>query len=336
MTNTKQSFPIRLIGLFIFALALTACSQVGGTTESTAAPSAIPLATQTSTPWPGTALFYASPESDPQLAAEARQILQSYASGQQLIFEELATLPVENITPQTELILLIGPHEGLAELAAAAPQARIIAIGAGQQVEAANLQLLTLSTKADEQAAFITGYIAALSTEDWRIGLIYTVESAHLAEAFIAGMKFFCGSCKPVAPPYVVYPQIEHIADVQNWQPAADLLFSQFVRTVYLTPELETPAIHEYFFNRDLLLVGSRLSDPRISEGWLASVAADSLSTLRQQLPQALAGLPLDGNASPLTLTEINPSYLSDARLRNVQQVIDDLLAGFIALPSTD
>lgn len=336
MSNTKRSIHLKQIALFIFALVLAACSQSSNSTEPTDLPTEIPQATQPPTPLPGTALFYVSPDSDPQLAAEARQIFQNYASEQQLNFEEAASLSVENMTPQTELLLLIGPYQGLAELAAAAPQARIIAIGSGQQVEASNLQSLTLSTLADEQTAFIAGYIAALSTEDWRIGLIYTPEDILLAEAFIAGMKFFCGSCKPVAPPYTDYPQIEQITDAQNWQPAADMLFSQFAKTVYLTPQLESPAIQEYFFNRDILLVGSRLSDPRFGEGWLASVSADSLSTLRQQLPLALAGLPLETEASPLTLSEINPSYLSEARLRDVQQVIDDLLVGFIALPSSD
>ena len=123
MSNTKRSILIRPLGLLIFALLLASCSQASNLTQPTLQPTALPQVTSTVAPLPGTALFYVSPDSDSQIAAETRQILQNYASGQQLIFDEPVSLSIENITPQTELILLLGPYEGLAELAAAAPQA---------------------------------------------------------------------------------------------------------------------------------------------------------------------------------------------------------------------
>ena len=230
----------------------------------------------------------------------------------------------------------MGPYTGITELAAAASQARVIAINIAEQTEAANLQLISLAGQADQQAAFIAGYTAALSTEDWRIGLLHTQEETLLAQAFIAGMEFFCGSCAPVRPPYNEYPQFFQVGTPQNWQPGADFLLGQSVETVYLTPELELPQVQGYFFSKNVLLIGRALSSPDLASRWLATVGSDPLSGLRHQLPLALAGLPLSEGPLTLTLSEANVLYLSEARLRHIEAVIADLLDGYISLPSSE
>jgi hypothetical protein len=334
---TMPNFPRlpqrRFLWLLPIAILLAACSSGAGSDLPAVPTLNIPQPTATPTPLPRVAILFAFPDTDPQLLAETEQIVGGYASEQGLHLERPESLSSENLPESLEIIITLGSNEILSALAAAAPQARIIAINAAEQIEAPNLQQISLGGQAAEQAAFIAGYTAALSTDNWRIGLLHTPATAHLADAFITGMQFFCGSCIPVSPPYNDYPQSIQVENAQNWQPGADFLLGQSAATVYLAPELELPDIQQYFFNRNILLIGGTLSSPDISSGWLASIGSDPLDGLRHQLPLALAGLPLSQAPTSLTLTEVNGLYLSEARLRHINGVITDLLEGYIILP---
>jgi len=333
MPNFTRLFKRFFLWLLPFAILLAACSSGASSQAPAESTPTIPQPTQTPTPLPRLALLIASPDIDPQLLAETEQIVRAYAGEQALSFEAPASLSSGNLPEGLELVVTLGANETLSALANAAPQARFVAINAGEQIDAPNLQMISLAGQAAEQAAFIAGYTAALSTDNWRIGLLHTPATVHLAEAFIAGMQFFCGSCIPVSPPYNDYPQTAQVDGPQNWQSGANILIGQSAATVYLTPELEIPEIQQYFFHQNVLLIGTSLSSPDLAAGWLASVASDPLAGLRHQLPLALAGLPLSDTPSSLTLSEVNNLILSEPRLLHINEQITDLLDGYITLP---
>lgn len=322
--------------LLVLVLILVACAPQGDSADQLQNTEVEPQPSETPTVLPRTAILLISPDSDPQLVAETEQIVRTYTVEQGLEFETRETLNGGDIQEGVELVVILGPYEGIADLAVSASQVRIIGITVGEHIDAANLQLISLEVRLAEQAAFVAGYTAALSTEDWRVGVLHTQETTHLAEAFIAGMEFFCGSCLPVRPPYIDYPLSAGVDSVQNWQSGADQLLGQAVKTVYLTPELELPEVQQYFFNRSVLLVGRTLSSPDFASGWLASIGGDSISVLRLQLPLALEGIPMSVGPSSLTLNDANGLYLSEARVQHIYEIIADLLNGYIALPSAE
>ena len=336
MKSTIQKQRAPHLWLLAFVLVLVACAPPGGSVDQLQNTQVGPQPSATPTQIPGIVFLFASTASDPQLLAEAELLIQSHAAQQNLIYEKRETLSAAELPAELDLLVIIGPHEGLAELAAAAPQVRIIGIELTEQLDVANVQLISLGAQRAQQAAFISGYTAALSTEDWRVGALHAPQSLNLAQAFLSGVEFFCGSCAPVRPPYNEYPQAAQVESAQNWQAGADLLIGLSVESVYLTPELELPEVQQYLVDRGILLIGSHLTSPEFSSAWLATVSTDSLAALRQQLPQALAELPLSSDLSALELTEVNEAYLSEARLRHIDQVISDLLNGFIALPSAE
>lgn len=336
MINFSRLNNLPRVCLLAIVFLIVACAPVGGSAVPTDSRPTMPQPSETPTELPRIAVLLVSPNSDPQLVAETEQIVRTYSLEQGLIFETRETLNGEDIGEAVELIVILGPYEGIADLAASAPQLRIIGISVGEYVEVANLQLISLEGRRAEQAAFVSGYSAALSTDDWRVGVLHTQETAHLAEAFIAGMEFFCGSCAPVRPPYNDYPLSAGVDSVQNWQSGADLLLGQSVKTVYLTPDLELQEVQQYFFNRNILLVGRTLSSPGLASGWLASIVGDSISDLNLLLPPALEGLPMSVGPSSLTLNDANGLYLSEARLQHIYAMIADLLNGYIALPSSE
>ncbi len=265
--------------------------------------------------------------------AIASEIALQYASANGLQFEQRSQLDSAAMPPSLVKLVVMAPDPGVAALAPAAPQAQIITVGFSTDASGTNLINLSLGGPSGSEAAFIAGYIAALSAEDWRSGILYTSEDASDVNDFEAGFKYFCGSCVPVSPPYNVYPASAQIADVQNWQSAADQLLAQSVKVVYLAQGLETSGAAQYFANSGVLLIGQGTPPAELSGSWIVSIGSDPAVALRQLLPLALDGQPLDPLNS-LSLSNANMSLFSESRQNYVRQVINDLSTGHIQLPA--
>lgn len=322
------------LALFLAVFAVLASCSFGGTATATTTIASSPSVTETPTDNPPLVLLLAAPESDPAIAAAAAEIASAYAASNGMQFEQRNVLDAAQLPVSLSKLIVLAPDPGAGSLAAAAPQASVVTVGFDPSIEAANVQSLQIAGSGSGEVAFIAGYIAALTADDWRIGMLHASESAPQVDDFLAGAEYFCGSCAPVAPPYNDYPQSAQAADSQNWQTAADQLIFQSVRVVYLTPELEPSGAAQYLAGFGVLLIGSGAAPADVAANWLASVGGmDAISILQEQLPLALAGQPLSATNS-LRITNANPSLLSEARLAHIQLVIDDLLAGLIALPS--
>lgn len=309
---------------FFLTLTLVACSFGGAQPTATLAlPTAEPASP---TPLPGLILLLAPAGSDAAQAAVAAEVAASFAAANGLAFEQRAALTAAELPANLSVLIIFAPDPGAAELAATAPAARIIAIGFAPAA-AANITNLTVSSAGESHAAFIAGYLAALSADDWRIGMLYTPAAASLVDDFTAGAEYFCGSCTPLAPPYSEYPMPLQANSADDWQAAADGLLAEYIRVVYLSPELENSGAAQYLAAYGVLLLGSGAPPADVSQNWIGSVGVDAAGALRQQLGAALSGQP-SSSSSSLAVNYANPTYLSAARLSNVQTVIDDLLAG--------
>ncbi len=313
------------------ALLLAACSL--GAPQPTATIAQVAIASPS--PQPALLILLAPPESDTQLAAAAAEIATTFASSHDLQYERISALNASQLPGNLAILIVLAPDPGAAELATAAASAQVIAIGFTPTVEAANLQTLLANGSESGAAAFIAGYVAEMTAPDWRAGMLYSPASAGLVDDFVAGGEYFCGSCAPVAPPYNEYPQAAQAADATNWQGAADQLLAQSVSVVYLAPELENSGAAQYLASFSVLLIGSGPPPADVAANWLATVSADPVAALRQQLPLALAG-ELVTQSNSLVVSNANAAYLSAARQRNIQMVINDLLFGYIALPGDE
>jgi basic membrane lipoprotein Med (substrate-binding protein (PBP1-ABC) superfamily) len=320
-----RRFSYRLL-LILAALLLAACGQGGETTPTPTNAAVIPP-TETPTQIPGRAMLLSSAESDATLAAEAEAMLQAYAGQQGWVYERSEALDPAAEGANLQVLVVLAPDPGVGTLAAALPETRIVAVG--MEAEGANVQSLQFGEAAEAQAAFVAGYTAAAVTDDWRVGVLYGPGEGDLAQAFVVGAEFFCGAC---APPYTDYPQAAQ-GDPGNWQTGVDALLSEAVRTVYLTPAMEIPEIELYLANWGTLLIGNSAPTSEAAGQWLATVGADPAEALRQQLPQALAGQQVGSGGGGIALSNVNADYLGAGRQAHIQSVIDDLAAGYIAIP---
>jgi len=277
-------------------------------------------------------ILLAPPKSDPALTSSASEIASKYAGEHGMQFEQRSVLNPADLPPSLAKLIVLAPDPGVAALAAASPQAQVIAIGFSITANPANVVTLPLGETNESQIAFIAGYIAAITADDWRAGMLYTLSSAPIVNDFVAGAEYFCGSCAPLAPPLIEYPATAQ-TDTQNWQTAADMLLSQSIKVVYLPPDLESSGVAQYLSGFGVLLIGSGSPPAVLSNSWVVSITSDAAAALRQLLPLALNDQPLQG-VSSFSLMNVNSNLFSESRQAFVHQVIDDLSAGFIQLPT--
>ena len=277
-------------------------------------------------------ILLAPPESDPAFASAVSEVASKYAGEHGMQFEQISILKPAELPPSLEKLIVLAPDPGVAALVAAAPEAQVITVGFSSETSSANLTSLALPGNNESQVAFIAGYIAAMSAEDWRAGILYTAASAFIVNDFEAGAEYFCGSCAPVSPPFIEYPANAQ-TDVQNWQTAADLLRSQSIKVVYLTPELENSGVGQYLSGFGVLLIGSGAPSADLASSWLVSIASNQTEMIQQLLPLALDGQTLQP-VNSLSFANANPDLFSQSRQTNVQLVIEDLMTGYIQLPA--
>src|SRR5690606_7314516 len=121
-----------------------------------------------------------------------------------------------------------------------------------------NVTSVSVSAAAGSQdAAFVAGYMAAMTANDWRTGILYSPASVDLVEPYRSGASYFCGACVPLGPPNSRYPIAAQAASPGDWQTAADQLMIEFVRVVYITPEMEASGAAQYLASYGVILIGS-------------------------------------------------------------------------------
>lgn len=322
--------PSDLFLLVLLAGLLCACGAgqpAAATPEVSVAPTAMP----TQAPAQPLLLLVAPPDADAGLLAVTADLAAARAAEAGLRFEQRQMLDAGQVPAELDTLVLLAPDPGAAALAAAAPQARLVAVGFSPAEQAANLTVLSLGGGGGNSAAFLAGYLAAVSAQDWRAGMLYSPSSQTLAQNFAAGVEYFCGLCRPAGPPDVDLPMLQQ-ADPGSWQPAADQLLFGGVRVVYLAPELEDSGAAQYLASYGVLIIGNGAPPPDLAGNWVASVGADPEAALRQQLPAALAGQPLPAAASVLGFSHINSQWLSQGRLDHMALIIAELEQGLITL----
>jgi hypothetical protein len=273
---------------------------------------------------------------DPQQASALQELAAGLAAESGLGIQVMSGLSQTELTPDLRLVVALPPDPGLAALAAAAPGTQFLGLGMPDLPEAANLHALPGSGARPDQQGFLAGYLAALVTPDWRVGVISNAETPTgkaNQQGFLNGVIFYCGLCRPAFPPFVQYPVFASLpaeAGQTDQQAAADSLIAQGVTTVYVAPGAEDDWLLQYLAGQGVNLIGGSTPPPGIQGNWIATLSSDPLAGLRQAWEQALNGVPVTSSEPPLAISDINEALLSEGRQRLVEQVINELASGLI------
>jgi hypothetical protein len=343
---TNRFKVIIYLGTFVLVfIGLVGCNSSPTTvpTETpvpTTNPVGIPTATQTLTPTatsePSLVILLAPPGSDLSQLEELQPVLDKLASESGMRLETRKEIVEGGINLSVKLVVVLPPYQGLSDLALRFPETNFLAVGFPDLEPTQNLIVMGSSGGRPSQQGFLAGYISAVITPDWRVGVISPADSAAgeaASQGFVNGAVFFCGLCRPAYPPFNQYPMIVELpagASQEQQIAAADSLISSAVETVYIVPGAGEGALIEYLADSGINLIGGALPTVETQHRWVVTIRTNLSDAIEQnwnELLQVSAGYSME---SPLVLTDINESLFSPGRQKLVEKIMDDLLAGYI------
>ena len=303
---------------------------------ATFTPEALPTTTATHTPAPSLAVLLAGPGADAAQAGLLQTALNEIITAAGLHWQVRQQLTPADLGPAVRLVVALPPDPGLAALASAAPGTQFLAVGIPGLEPAANLSLVGGQGPRPDQQGFIAGYIAAMLTPDWRVGAISvsdSIEGRAARSGFLNGAVFFCGLCNQSYPPFYDYPRYVELpasATSAEWQAVANHMIDYYIETVYVAPGAGDTAMLMTLAAAGVNLIGSGAPNESIQENWVLSFSSDPLAQVQAILPQILAGQGGQNLPLPLEFSQINPALLSPGKQALAEQILADLLAGYI------
>jgi hypothetical protein len=300
---------------------------------STASPSLTP------TPEQPLVILLAAPDADANLVGALQTQLTELADQEGLGFELRQELTPSELGEAVRLVVVPAPDPGLAALVAAAPQVQFLAVDISGIEPAGNLSSVSAGGITPDQLAFAAGYMAATVTDDWRVGVISEAGTAagEAAElGFTNGVFFLCGLCRPVNPPFPIpgYPLVAQVSPgggEADWQSAISYFQEWQVGTVYVAPEVADPGLLGALAEAGINIIGTQAPPADVKPSWVATLGyADLMPAIDTLLPSILDGQGSQQIQLPVTIQNVNEALLSPGRQRLVEEMLVDLMAGYI------
>jgi hypothetical protein len=329
-----------LLSFVLTLLLVTACgnrAEPPATTAPISTDTPLPAPVLTSTVGTPLAILVLPPDLDPDTSNLYQKTVYDLTQQSGYRFQVLNSLTAADLDPALKLVIVVGTDPGIAELAAAAPQAQFLTINIPNITPGGNVSVLANNTQTDV-AAFLAGYTAAMTTDDYRIGMMIPKDNAdaiRALNAFAKGMTYYCGTCQPVLfynwkyPQYIEIPSTE---DVNNYDAYADILMSQYkVDNIFLYPDIYTQDLATYVGTTGTSMIGT-ISPEQRPAGWMMTIQPDVVKAIQNAWPQLTSGQGGLTIQSPLGLADVDPNLLSEGKQRLVEQTLQELQAGRIAI----
>ncbi len=304
---------------------------------STPTPTATP--TPTLTPLPPVGVLLAPPHADPKLAGEVQARLSQWIPEIGYRFQVRPSLSEGDLERDDfRLVVALPPNPEVAAMAANHPEIQFLAIGIQGVDPASNISTIGADGDRLDHQGFIAGYMAAMITPDWRVGVIgYSDSESTVAarQAFLTGVKFYCGLCRSSYPPWYDYPlyfELGADADTVAWRMAADYMIQRAVETVYVVPGAGDDAMLGHLSSAGVNIIAGEPPLPNHRGHWVASLRFDLLESFIDFWPEYMAGSDVRAVTIPLQITDANPELLSPGKQRLVQETLVDVLGGYIDL----
>ena len=290
---------------------------------------------------PPVGVFLTPDGSDPDLVAEFNPLFAAYIREQGLRYQILPNLSPEDFkTDDFRIVIVIPPFPELETLSQQAPQTKFLAVGFNDLDPLENLSVLRSGGGAFDVQGFVAGYIAAMITTDWRVGVLSIQENeGALAarEGFQVGVKYYCGLCNPKYAPTginYIYPKyIDLPVDVTDLEIEANVNFlvDRVVNTYYIVPQLGNDQIYRMLvgYQKKMIGPGSDFKE-EYRDYWVASLEYDLVAALQEFWPEFMsAEFGIEGTP-PLLITDINFDILSPGKIRMVESILDEVSNGYI------
>ena len=328
----------------LILVVLIGCSTGPGTTPEaypTPTASPTPLPTNTPTPLAPVGVFLTPEGSKPELVEELGALVSQYIKEQGLRYQVLLSLAANDFqTEDYALVVVIPPFPELAALAEGAPDTKFLAIGFDGLSPGDNLSLLGSGGADYDVQGFIAGYMAAMITDDWRVGALSLEEDPNALAArdgFRTGVKYYCGLCNPIYAPtglnylYPKYFDLPADATTSEISFYIDYLVDRVVNTFYIVPGVGTPQIYQTLIGYEKYIIGSGIDyREEYRDYWVASLEYDLVNALIEFWPQFIESETGLEEHPPLLITDVNRELLSEGKMNLVYKILEEVQAGFI------
>ncbi|MHB8087051.1 MAG: hypothetical protein ACYDH2_02265 [Anaerolineaceae bacterium] len=319
-----------LLVIFILLFGVSGCAD--RSTPTPDVPTITPTSefTPTATQAPARIVLF-----DPaaQASAAAATVMNDFAAANSLAFETWTELSGD-LTGIKVMVVFSG-LDNLAEVAVSNPQIQFITT-AQNTAAAANISTLAANPV---HVAFMAGYLAAMTSEDWRAGaLISDPVNVGLANAFTRGGEYLCGRCTPKYGPILFYPvtySTDGANDAVSWVIQAQTMWAEtYANSVYIDTAADYPEVLDVF--TDKVLFSSNPTSANLAR-YAAVLGGDMTSTLQTALPELLAGTGGKTYNARVGLLIINNSEVvseaKQARFNEVAQALADNLINPLSVP---
>lgn len=323
----KKQIIVTISSLIVIIAMLFGISGCGDrTTPTPEIPSSTPTPefTATATQPPARIVLF---DPSAQAGAAVTTTLNDFAAANSLVFETWSELTGD--LTNTRIVVVFSGLDNLAEVAASNPQTQFITT-AINTAAAANISTLAANPL---HLAFMAGYLAAMTSEDWRAGaLISDPVSVGLADAFTNGGEYLCGRCTPAYAPQIYYPVTYSTGganDVASWVSQAQTMWADtYANAVYVDTAADYPEVLDVF--TDKVLFSSNSASANLAR-YAAILGGDLTSTLQTALPELLAGAGGKTYNARVGLLVINkPEIITEAKQARFNEVSQALAANQI------
>jgi len=264
---------------------------------------------------------------------KAETVLTDLAARNNMNLVQAASLTTSDLSPEVKIVVWIGQAEGIAELAAGAPQVQFVAITSSALEPAVNLNIIHLRP---EKVIFIAGYISTLIAPDWRGGGLLPSDGPlgdQVQAVFSNGGRFFCGRCAPAYAPVVLFPVSAALPAnslVSDWQAAFDELNKNIIEVMFVSDAAASPELLAALSEKGIFLIGNQPPTADLQSAWAATVSIDGISQLEALWPDLLALKPGQSVEAPVVLSDVDPAKLSPGRQQLVNAMIENLQSGLV------
>ncbi len=335
-----------LYWLLLSMIFLAGCSLIGKTQpgEDQLIPDTpIPTFTPVDTPKPllPIGVLLTPQGADPGLVDELNSIIGGYIRSEGLRYQVLENLAEGDFqSEQYQIVVVLPPFPGLSELAQKTPDTKFLAVGFNDLEPGDNLSVLRSASGDYDVQGFIAGYIAAMITTDWRVGVLSVQENENALaarEGFQVGVKYYCGLCNPKYAPTginYVYPKyIDLPVDASDLEITAniDFMVDRFVNTFYIVPGVGSQTIYRSLVGYHKYIIGSGSDyQEEYRDYWVVSLEYDLVAALEDFWPEFLSTETGLEKTLPLILTDVNNELLGEGKIRMVEGILEEVNSGFI------
>lgn len=276
--------------LLLATLLLSACGPKSDPAASQPAEQPIQeIPTATPIP-PDRAVLVLSAQDDAVKSGEAQALLIELAASSALGFEVRQEISSESITPDVKVVIFLNHPENLGTLAANAPATQFIALSDQDWSPPANV---TIVRTRENDAAFLSGYIAATLAPNFRVAALLAAENTAFNQAFQNGALYYCGACASLINPYTRYPLIAiqpAASAAETWQAAFNELNISKVNVLFIAKEALSPQLLSYLSGMDVVLLSNQAPLEEGRARWAASIFIDGIAPMREIWNDVLSG----------------------------------------------